>query len=101
MRWLSFTLALAVCLAGCDHTAQERVRDYNADGVYLFQRGDYAAARESFQAALSLEPEDPTLHYNLGECFDRLGQTARAEERYRQCLGLTPNHAECRHALAV
>src|SRR5207253_4981700 len=38
--------------------------------------------------------------YNIGECYDRLGDTAKAERSYRQCLVQTPNHADCRHALA-
>src|SRR5438067_5478063 len=82
---LSACLALAFCLEGCESASQERLRDYNQDGIYLFQRGDYAAARESFQAALTLKPEDPGLLYNIGECYDRLGDTAKAERSYRQC----------------
>lgn len=100
MRWMSGMLALALCLEGCESASQERLRDYNLDGVYLFQRGDYAAARESFQAALALKPEDPGLLYNLGECYDRLGDTAKAERSYHQCLVQASNHAACRHALA-
>jgi Flp pilus assembly protein TadD len=90
-----------VCLGGCVAPRPEKVRDYNLDGVHLFQRGNYAAAAESFQAALRLDAQDPTLLYNLGECYDRLGRTPQAEQLYRQCLELTPNHADCRHALAV
>jgi Tfp pilus assembly protein PilF len=100
MRRLSGLLALSIGLGGCGSASQERLRDYNDDGVYLFQRGDYAAARESFQAALALRPEDPALLYNVGECYDRLGDTARAERSYSQCLLQAPNHADCRHALA-
>jgi tetratricopeptide (TPR) repeat protein len=101
MRWTRWLVALVLCLEGCESVSQERFRDYNQDGVYLFQRGDYAAARESFQAALALKPEDPGLLYNLGECSDRLGDTARAERYYRQCVERAPNHADCRHALAT
>src|SRR5260370_20198274 len=100
MRWTSWFLVLALCLVGCESASEERLRDYNQDGVYLFQRGDYAAARESFQAALTLKPNDPALLYDLGECYDRLGDTAKAERCYSQCLLEAPNHADCRHALA-
>jgi tetratricopeptide (TPR) repeat protein len=100
MRWLSGLLALSFALGGCESASQERLRDYNNDGVYLFQRGDYGAARESFQAALTLKPDDPGLLYNVAECYDRLGDTARAERFYSQCLLQDPNHADCRHALA-
>jgi Flp pilus assembly protein TadD len=100
MRWTSWLVALALCLEGCESASQERLRDYNQDGIYLFQRGDYAAARQSFQAALALRPDDPGLLYNQGECCDRLGDTAKAERYYRQCLVQAPNHADCRHSLA-
>src|SRR6266404_1655979 len=100
MRWMSGLLALALGLQGCESASQERLRDYNPDGLYLFQRGDYAAARESFQAALTLKPNDPGLLYNVGECYDRLGDPAKAERSYNECLVQTPNHTDCRHALA-
>lgn len=93
-------LVLALCLSGCESASQERLRAYNQDGVYLFERGDYPAARETFQAALALKPNDPTLLYDLGQCYDRLGDLAKAERYYAQCLMQAPNHAECRHALA-
>lgn len=95
--WLT---GLALCLAGCAPAMQERVRDYNEDGVYLFQSGDFASARESFQAALELTPADSGLLYNLGQCHDRLSDATRAERYYGECLGHAPNHADCRHALA-
>jgi tetratricopeptide (TPR) repeat protein len=100
MRRASRLLVLALCVLGCETASQERLRDYNQDGVYLFERGDFTAARASFQAALALKPEDPGLLYNLGECCNRLGQTAKAEQYYNQCLAQAPNHADCRHALA-
>src|SRR5438309_9982421 len=100
MRWVSWLLALALGLGGCESASQERLRDYNEDGVYLFQRGNYAGARESFQAALALKPNDPAFLYNAGECSDRLGDTTAAERYYSQCLLYAPNQADCRHALA-
>jgi tetratricopeptide (TPR) repeat protein len=91
---------LALCLGGCVTTSQEeRVRDYNQDGVFLFQRGDYVGARDCFNAALVRQPNDPNLVYNVGECYDRLGDNARAECLYRECLTRDSKHAACRHAL--
>ena len=45
---------------------------------------------------MPLEPKDANLHYNLGQCYDRLGQSSQAETCYKQCLELNPNHPECR-----
>ena len=92
---------LSTCLAGCETPAQERARPFNEDGVYLFQRHDYASARESFEEALRVQPKDPGLLYNLGQCYDRLNNTAKAEYFYQQCLQQDAHHAPCRHALAV
>ena len=94
---------LAVLLAGCAAPSPiaERVRDYNEDGVYLYQHGSYAEARETFRAALALQPADPNLLYHLAQCHDRLGQAAVAEQTYQDCLRRAPNHPECRHALTV
>jgi Flp pilus assembly protein TadD len=88
-------------LAGCETAAQERARPFNEDGVYLYERRDYASARESFEFALKFQPKDPAILYNLGQCYDRLNDTAKAERFYQQCLEENANHAACRHALAV
>ena len=94
---------LAVLAAGCvaPNPIAERVRDYNEDGVHLYQQGSYAGARDTFRAALALQPADPNLLYNLAQCYDRLGQTAQAEQVYQDCLRRAPNHPECRHALTL
>jgi Flp pilus assembly protein TadD len=100
MRRAWWAAGLALALAGCAPIVQDRVREYNKEGLLLYERGDYAGAREHFQAALSLQPEDTALLYNAGDCSDRLGDAANAERLYRECLTRAPNHADCRHALA-
>jgi Tfp pilus assembly protein PilF len=96
--WLA---TLAFGLAGCGPSVQHQVRLYNEDGVYLFQRGEYLGARHSFEAALALQPGNTGLLYNIGECYERLGNVKKAEEVYQQCLQKEPNHARCRHSLTV
>lgn len=92
---------LVSLLLGCETTNQERLQDYTEDGVFLFGRGEYQGARESFQEALRLKPEDSGLLYNIGQCYDRQGDYAQAENSYRQCLSKEANHAESRYALTV
>lgn len=94
-------IILTLIFTGCTASIPERVRDYNEDGVHLFQTGDYGNARESFQAALALRPEDADLLYNVGRCYDRQGDPAKAERFYTACLQHSVNHADCRHALAA
>jgi tetratricopeptide (TPR) repeat protein len=100
MRRSGLVATWALLAGACAPTAQERVRDFNDDGVVLFQRGDYAHAREIFQAALALKPGDPSLMYNVGQCHERLGQVAAAENAYNECLVRSPQHTDCRFALA-
>jgi Tfp pilus assembly protein PilF len=97
MRW---TWLILLGLAGCFSPREERVHEYNADGVFLFQQGAYPQARETFEAALALKPNDAGLLYNLGECHHRQAAFADAERYYYRCLEREPNHAPCRFALA-
>ena len=99
MRRLWWLVGLVLCLGGCASPEQERLRNYNADGLAAFQRGEYADARQTFQAALELQPEDAGLRYNIGQCSDRLGDATAAERAYSDCLRRSPEHAACRHAL--
>ncbi len=101
MRRLGCVAALALVAAGCVSTDDQRLRDYNQDGIFLYQRGAYSEARDTFQAALALKPNDANLLYNLGQCDEHLGQMDKAEQTYLACLRQTPNHPNCNHALAV
>jgi Flp pilus assembly protein TadD len=89
----------ALCLFGCATDLEEKVRDFSQDGLVLYQRGDYRGARDTFEAALKLQPEDPALLYNLAQCHERLGDAAKAETTYSQCLTHQADHVPCRHAL--
>jgi Tfp pilus assembly protein PilF len=93
-------LVVSLILSGCVAPDHDRVRDYNEDGVHLFRSAEYEDARQSFQVALTLRPEDANLHYNLAQCYDRLGNTTKAEQAYANCLARSPNHGPARHALA-
>lgn len=88
-------------LWGCAPRIDDRSRLYTEDGVQLFTRGNYPSALESFDLALTLSPQDPVLLYNVGECHDRLGNAAKAEQYYRYCLERTPDHADARLALVA
>src|SRR5262245_32552552 len=93
-------LVLILAAAGCETTGQDRAREFRQDGLHLFRQGNYQGARESFALALEVQPGDASLLYNLGQCSDRLADTAKAEQYYRECLEVAPNHADCRYALA-
>jgi tetratricopeptide (TPR) repeat protein len=101
MRSVWVAAALALLAGGCASTSEEQAKLLGDDGVFLFQRGAYDPARESFQAALELVPEDANLRYNIGQCYERQGNLDRADQLYRECLQKDPGHGEGRQALAV
>ena len=88
-----------VFLAGCVSTVDDRARLFNEDGVQLFGQGDYTAALDSFDLALTLRPQDPTLLFNVAACYDHLGDLKGAEKFYGSCLLRQPAHADARLAL--
>lgn len=101
MRWVWWITTVGLLAGGCTPANQERVADFNQDGIQLFQRGDYRAARESFEAALALRPNDVGLLFNIGQCYDQAGNAVEAERYYLECLQRDPNMEACRHALAA
>lgn len=99
-RKLRFPFLLAASLlCSCAPRMDYRSRLFTEDGVQLFSRGDYQTALESFELALTLNPQDPVLLYNVAECYDRLGNAPKAEQYYRYCLERAPDHADARLAL--
>ena len=93
---------------GCTNFVANRS---NADGVTLFQRGQYQEALQQFQAATYADPNNADGYYNLGATYHRLARAGdqrqhndclvRAETNYRQCLERNPNHRDCHRGLAV
>lgn len=90
---------------GCTNFVANR---NNADGVTLFQRGQYQDALVQFQAATYADPGNADGYYNLGATYHRLARVsnqnnylAQAESSYRQCLERNPNHRDCHRGLAV
>jgi tetratricopeptide (TPR) repeat protein len=101
MRRLGWLALLAAVGPGCVSTDDERLHEYTADGVLLYQNGVYDGARQTFEAALAMKPGDANLTFNLGRCYDRLGDGAKAEESYRQCLQRSADHADAMHSLTA
>lgn len=70
--------------------AQTRPAEYEAayrEGTARFERGDYAGARERFEAAYAIHPE-PLLLVNIGSTYRREGDLSRALEFYRKFLAV-------------
>ena len=84
------------------------MRNDNAEGVKLYQQGNYLGAVNHFQQALAKQPGNPDCFYNLGatyhqqaKLFGRPADMQTAEQYYHLCLARNPNHEACQRALAV
>jgi tetratricopeptide (TPR) repeat protein len=100
MRAFGWT-ALLLLAGGCTSPMEQRVREYNDDGLFLYRRGDYREARDTFQAALEMSPEDISLRFNLAQACEQLGDRGKAEKLYQECLTRDANHADSRFALCA
>jgi Flp pilus assembly protein TadD len=76
-------------------------RARSALGVALDQVGRYAEARQAYQEALSIKPNDPGIMTNLGMSHLISGEPADAEEVLRQAAALPGAPPQARLNLAV
>lgn len=66
-----------------------------AAGLRLAQQGKYREAEKMFLKALSENPADATIHFNLGLLYDQgLNSPAKALLHYKRYLELQPNAAD-------
>lgn len=54
-----------------------------------FEQGNYAEAAELYQQAISQDPENPHLHFNLARTLYELGENDAASEAYDRYKNLT------------
>ena len=66
-----------------------------------YQKGDYAAARESYEKIVSQGLGSPSLYFNLGNTFHRLKRLGPARLWYERALAETPGDGDIRFNLAT
>ncbi len=59
-----------------------------------FERGDYAEAVQLYRQALDQDPDNPRLHFNLGNAYYHLGLTDEAKESYERFRQLSESRVE-------
>jgi len=69
-------------------------------GEGLFEKGDFAAAIESFTKATSVTPTWASPVYHAARCYDRLGKTEDALRQYRKYLSMQPTGTDAEDASA-
>jgi hypothetical protein len=57
------------------------VQRLSEEGSTFYQQRDYRHANEKFQQAYGIDP-DPNLLYNIGKCFEALGDKQQAMDKY-------------------
>lgn len=56
----------------------------------LYKQARYAEAISRFEEAYSVRPH-PVIYFNIGKCYEQLGETAKALRAYRDYLRLLPD----------
>lgn len=63
---------------------------YNVLGLVRVQQGNIEGARQTFEHALEINPDDPEPMFNLGVLYQKTGQNARALRYFTMFLGKAP-----------
>jgi Tfp pilus assembly protein PilF len=80
-------------------SGEDRVVALVTEGNQLLARRDYAGAVHKFEQAVTIEPGDEDLHYNLAIALAKLGKTEEAKKHYAEALQIFPDHGEARNNL--
>ena len=67
----------------------------------LFKIGNPTAALKNLFKAAKLNPESFEAYYHIGNYYFENEEIDKAIVSYRRCLGINPEHAECRNNLGV
>ncbi len=89
---LLLMLAANPALAANNETADDLVAAGNA----FYAAGDYATATEKYAAALRLQPDDATIHFDLGDAYYQRQLYAEALTHYEKALQTAGPELEAR-----
>lgn len=72
---------------------------HNMLGVTYAERGQVAQALKEFKTAVALQPESPSLWFNVATAYHQLGQLQQAVAAYDEVLKRDPNNVSARYHL--
>lgn len=94
-RWSAAVLLGLLLIAGVGLAGRAWWKErLVTQGVAFFEHGQWAEARERFQAALKLGPGAAEVLSNLAATEERLGDFRAAEDHYREAVIQRPESAE-------
>jgi tetratricopeptide (TPR) repeat protein len=76
-------MTVFICAALPVIASPNKVRRINGEGNRLYTEDEWAEALETYREAAALDPQNPVLHYNLGNALFRLNDLDQAETHYR------------------
>lgn len=65
---------------------------YNLGYIELVYLKNYEKAISHFEKAVEIHPDYPDAFYNMGFCYELLGDIQKSLDNYRKAIGLEPNH---------
>jgi tetratricopeptide (TPR) repeat protein len=94
-------LILVLALAGAAHAGKKDEYKVKSEALELFKqgeieydKGDYEAAIEKFEKCLAKDPTLADAQFNVGICYDELGETDKAITAYLATITLDPHFHE-------
>jgi hypothetical protein len=75
--------------------------DLMAKGNQYYQSGNFEKAADTYQKVVEAGYESPSLYFNLGNAFYRLGKTGYSILYYEKAAKLAPSDEDISHNLAI
>lgn len=85
---MSFSLTLAVMLAGCSSGGDRRAETQEKFGVRMAKMNLWREAMFRFKRTVELDPADATAHNNLAVAYEANGDFEKAALEYREAIRL-------------
>ncbi len=100
LRGLVFLLALGgLLVVGCSRDPNARKRAYFESGTQYYKQGKYREAAVQLQNALQIDPRYAEAHYELSQCYARLGIGVGTYRELLRTIDLQPDNIKAQLAL--
>jgi tetratricopeptide (TPR) repeat protein len=80
-------------------SSQKHAEIENMRAIIARKSGDYKAAIQSYLEAFTLSPDDHRIPYNIGICYEFLGQAQDAVKYFKLALNMSPGYAKAEEHL--
>jgi hypothetical protein len=95
------TLILFFACVGFSVSFASTEEDLMAKGNQLYQSGNFGKAADMYQKVVDSGYESPSLYFNLGNAYYRLGKTGFSILYYEKAAKLAPSDEDISHNLAI